>query len=131
MAVFQVNTDTLVQAVSVAEKANQEISSAMSLLNMVAEHTDWECPERDLLVEKTRANKVKIKDIQTKSEGFYNAIAQAKDQFLETEKNCSNRSNQMDALISELQNIVPGVAGETTGFPDLISIADFSNVAGS
>ncbi len=127
MAVFQVNTDTLVQAVSVADRANQEISSAMSLLNQVAEHTDWECPERDLLIQKTRDNKAKIKDIQAKSDSFYHAISQAKDQFLETEKNCANRSNQMDALISDLQNIVPGLnAGVSVS--DNISIADFSNV---
>lgn len=130
MAVFQVNTDTIIQAVSVADKANQEITSAMNLLNQVAEHTDWECPERDLLIEKTRNNKAKIKEIQTKSDGFYHAISQAKDQFLETEKNCTTRSNQMDALISELQNIVPGLDSNVS-VTDNISIADFSNVAGS
>jgi hypothetical protein len=128
MAILELDTDQLRSAVSVAEKANQDITEAMNFLDKIVVHNDWVCPERDTINENTERNKNTASTIQQNAEAFYNAVKQASERFDETEQNNISRTNKVDGLISGIVNIVRGAFSSSTSAP---SIGAFGGISGS
>ncbi len=109
--ILDLDTDVLRSSVSVAERANEEITNAMNLLNQIVVHDDWICPDRETLKSKTLENRALIQKLQNDSSSFYKAIHHSSARFDETEQTCIQRTNQVDSLIAQIKNVVPGLTG--------------------
>ena len=72
-------------------------------------------------------NYIKIKTLQENAQSFYDAIKQSSIRFEETEKECIQRTNQVDSLISLIKNVVPGLGGAVSIGKDDISITKFDD----
>ncbi len=124
--ILDLDTDVLRSSVSVAERANDEITNAMNMLNQIIVHDDWICPDRELLKNKTLENRTLIQNLQNDSTAFYKAIESSSARFDETEQTCIQRTNQVDALIAQIKNVVPGLAGSVSIGND-IAITKFND----
>ena len=113
MRVLNIDTDVLRNSVSIAERANQEISEAMNLLNQITIHSDWICPQRDEINNYTRMNKERIRVIQSNSSSFYNAIRESSNIFDDTERENMNAHNNLDGIIARILSISPSTFGGT------------------
>ena len=127
MAHLDIDTDQLRSAVTVAEKANEEITEAMNLLNRIVEHKDWVCKERNSINNNTVYNKETAKQIQGKSNAFYQAIKQASDMFDQVEQDNIKRTNQVDGLIGEMTSVTLGAFGAAGDSPSVVSFDDVKN----
>lgn len=126
---LELDTDILRSSVQVALNANNKISDAMSSLNKVVVHDDWNCPYRNDLKSRTLDNRAKIQQMQTDAANFYNAIKTSSQNFDSAENNCINKNNLLDQLLNAVHNIVP-VTGVTIP-SSAPSVVDFTKIAGS
>ncbi|MBR2701868.1 MAG: hypothetical protein IKE77_07280 [Erysipelotrichaceae bacterium] len=113
MRVLNIDTDVLRNSVSIAERANNEISEAMNLLNQITIHNDWICPQRDEINNYTMMNRERIRVIQNNSASFYSAIKESSNIFDETERENMNAHNNLDGIIARILSISPSTFGGT------------------
>ncbi len=119
MIIVDIDTMKLRSAVGTAQQTNDSISEALSLLNQVVIHNDWQCKERYKINENTMANRQKAQEIQNNTSSFYQAIKQASERFDEREQSIQHWTNQVDGPISEIVNVVPGgISGIAGGIAD-------------
>lgn len=132
MKVFNIDTSVLRSSVSVAEQTNEALTEAASLLNAITVHEDWICKEREQIKKMTLSNKEKAQKIQNQSQSFYSAIKSVSGKFDEAERDCCNRINQVDDIISKVVSVVPGISEVSAGGAGSdISIMDFNNLNSS
>ncbi len=120
MAYLDIDTDVLRSSVATAEQANSSISEALSQLNQVVIHNDWQCKERYQINENTLANRQTAQEIQNHASSFYQAVKQASEQFDEAEQNNIGRVNQVDGLLGQILTVAPGIM-EDLSSPTMIS----------
>lgn len=118
MAYLDIDTDILRDSVITAEQTNASISEALTLLNQIVIHNDWQCPERYRINENTMANRQTVQEIQNHTSSFYQAVKQASQRFDEAEQTNISRVNQVDGLLSQMLTIVPGI---TAAAPSIVS----------
>lgn len=115
MAVLlDVNTDELKNAVSIARKANEQLTDAMEALNRIVIHTDWECAERDDMNENTSRNRRDIGNIQEDCESFYSNICYAADRFCALEQEVASSFGAIEGSLSSFISLIPQ-NGPSTG----------------
>ena len=132
MAILNIDTSILRSSVSVAQKANEAISEAASLLNAITVHEDWICTERDRIKEMTLANKQKAQQIQERSSSFYSAIQTASERFDSTEQDSCRRINGVDDIIGRISTVVPKISENVhggSGSGSGINIVDIQGMA--
>ena len=130
MAYLDVDTDILRSTVSVAEQTNAEITEALTFLNNVVIHNDWQCYERAAINNNTIRNRQTAQEIQQQTAAFYNAIKQASEQFDAAEQGMIGKVNQVESWIGQIINVVPGISiGHTDGSmaPVIGSFDDIKN----
>lgn len=120
MAYLDIDTDVLRSSVATAEQANASISEALSLLNQVVIHNDWQCKERYQINENTLANCQTAQEIQNHASSFYQAVKQVSEQFDEAEQNNIGRVNQVDGLLGQILTVAPGIM-EDLSSPTMVS----------
>ena len=120
MAYLDIDTDVLRSSVATAEQANASISEALSLLNQVVIHNDWQCKERYQINENTLANRQTAQEIQNLASSFYQAVKQVSEQFDEAEQNNIGRVNQVDGLLGQILTVAPGIM-EDLSSPTMVS----------
>ena len=140
-SVLHIDTDLLKQAALAAKRANDNITQAMTLINQVTEHNDWQCSRRDQINEYARNNRAYIGKLQADAESFYNAVQTVSDRFVEREQQAANRSNSIDEKIGDIMSVSRPSSGihdfgdnfYYAASPDTVSgsvnITDFGNVA--
>ena len=126
MTILNIDTDILRSLVSTAEKTNEEISEACTLLNQIVVHNDWECDERTRINENTVTNRTSALTIQNHATAFYNAIKQASSLFDEAENKNITRVNGLDDKIGKIASVVPGITGGISS-PDIVTFDDFAS----
>jgi hypothetical protein len=133
MAVLNIDTSVLRSSVKVAEQANSDLTEAARLLNMIVEHKDWICPERDKINEKIVSNKQTAQTIQENSSSFYTAITTSSQKFDDMEQDNKQRTNSVDDIISRISTVVPKISETVfgTGSDAAIDIVDLQGLAGS
>lgn len=132
MKIFNIDTSVLRSSVSVAEQTNEALTEAASLLNTITVHEDWICKEREQIKKMTLSNKGKAQKIQNQSQSFYSAIKSVSEKFDEAERDCCNRINRVDDIISKVVSVVPGISEVSAGGAGSdISIMDFNNLNSS
>lgn len=109
MAYLDIDTDELRTLTTTALRTNDSITEAMNLLNQVATHNDWNCPQRDQINTNTLNNRLKAQMIQGNSAAFYSAIKSASDEFDQAEQNLVNRQSGLDDVIGRVASIVEGM----------------------
>ena len=108
MAVLlDVNTDELKTAVSIARKANEQLTDAMEALNRIVIHTDWECAERDDMNENTSRNRRDIGNIQENCETLYSNICYAADCFCNLEQEVASSFGTIEGPLSSFISLIP------------------------
>lgn len=117
MIYIDIDTGILRSSVATAEQANASISEALSLLNQVVIHNDWQCKERYQINENTLANRQTAQEIQNHASSFYHAVKQASEEFDEVEQNNIRRVNQVDGLIAQILTVVPGMLESASPLP--------------
>lgn len=135
-SVLHIDTDLLKQTALAAKRANDNISQAMSLINQVTEHNDWQCSRRNQINEYARNNRADIGKLQADAESFYNAVQTVSDRFVEREQQAANNSNPIDEIISRVMSVAPSIiSSATTGVPPAVSgsigLTGFSNIDSS
>ena len=130
MAYVDINTDELRTLTTTALRTNDSITEAMNLLNQVATHYDWKCPERDRMNQNTLANRSKAQQIQSNSTAFYEAIRESSDEFDQTEQDLISRQSALDDVIGRIASVVEGGIG-TAGSLAAPNIASFTNMKNS
>lgn len=113
MAVMiDLDTDELRSAVSIAAKANEQLSEAMDLLNAVAVHNDWTCPERNAINNNTIQNRTKADSLRSDAQNFYSVIKYSADRFQELESEINSSFSNVDSALGKFLSLVPsGTAG--------------------
>ena len=114
MAFLNVDTDLLRSSVSVAERTNDLISDAATLLNQVVVHNDWVCSERNQINSYTIENRETAQKIEGKASSFYSAVKNASARFDAAEQEMRQRTNTVDEPIGRITNVVPGTIQEVT-----------------
>ena len=114
MAFLNVDTDLLRSSVSVAERTNDLISDAATLLNQVVVHNDWVCSERNQINSYTIENRETAQKIEGYASSFYNAVKNASARFDAAEQEMRQRTNTVDEPIGRITNVVPGAIQEVT-----------------
>lgn len=124
MANLDIDTEVLRGIVTIAEQTNVAITEASNLLNQVVIHNDWACIERYQINEYTMANRQTIQKLQDNSASFYRAIKQSSACFDEEEQKNISRTNQVEGILSQIYDIVPGITGGIEGTEVAISAFD-------
>lgn len=114
MAFLNVDTDLLRSSVSVAERTNDLISDAATLLNQVVVHNDWVCSERNQINSYTIENRETAQKIEGYASSFYSAVKNASARFDAAEQEMRQRTNTVDEPIGRITNVVPGAIQEVT-----------------
>ena len=104
---INIDTDSLKLAANTAKKANDSISQAMTLINEVTEHNDWQCARRDQINEFARNNRIAIGKLQKKSD-------------------------KIDDLLSKISSIAPSIqpsakTGSASGAVSISSLPDMGS----
>lgn len=120
MKYLDIDTDILRSSVAVADQANALVSEALTLLNQVVIHNDWQCKERYQINENTMADRQTAQEVQSHATSFYYAVKQASEQFDEAEQNNIGRVNQVDGLLGQILSVVPGITGGSSA-PAMVS----------
>lgn len=108
MAVMiELDTDELRNAVSIAAKANEQLSEAMELLNAVAVHNDWTCPERNAINSNTIQNRARAESLRSDAQNFYNMIKYSADRFQELESEINSSFSNVDSALGSFLSLVP------------------------
>ena len=129
---INIDTDSLKLAEKKKKKANDSISQAMTLINEVTEHNDWQCARRDQINEFARNNRIAIGKLQSDAESFYNAIQITTDRFLEREQEVAKKSDKIDDLLSKISSIAPSIqpsakTGSASGAVSISSLPDMGS----
>ena len=101
-------TEDLEQYTRMAQEANNAIAAAAQLLNSITVHTDWECPQRDAIVEDTQRNRADSNRLQENAESYYREILAASEAFKAAEDGLNQKINGVEELISRFLSLVPG-----------------------
>lgn len=133
MAFLNVDTDLLRSSVSVAEKTNDAISEAATLLNQVVVHNDWECSERNQINSYTMENRETAQKIEGYASSFYNAVKNASARFDTAEQEMRQKTNTVDDPISRIVSVVPGNMTDVTihtssSGHDYVCMSSFGNL---
>lgn len=131
MAFLDVDTDILRSTVSVAEQTNAAISEALTFLNSVVIHNDWQCFEREAINANTIKNRQTAQEIQQQTTAFYSAIKQASEQFDAAEQGMIGKVNQVESVIAKIINVVPGITDLGSATPTIPVMTDFDNIKNS
>lgn len=126
MAYLDIDTDTFRSLVTTAKQTNDAISEALSLLNQVVIHNDWQCRERDQINKNTEENRSRAQTIQEYTSRFYDAIEKASAKFDETEQNNITKMNQVDSLLGEILSVVPGISAGANA-PAMVSFENLKD----
>ncbi len=128
MRILNIDTEILRSSVSVAEKTNEAISKAASLLNAITDHDDWICRERKEIKQMTLSNKQTANDIENHTSTFYTAVKTTSERFDESEQEMNTRINGVDDVISKISTVVPKISevawgsSGTGGDVDIVSV---------
>ena len=133
MAFLNVDTDLLRSSVSVAERTNDAISEAATLLNQVVVHNDWVCSERNQINSYTLENRETAQKIEGYASSFYNAVKNASARFDAAEQEMRQRTNTVDDPISRIISVVPGNMTDVTihtssSGHDYVCMSSFGNL---
>lgn len=128
--IIDINTDELKNAVTIARRANEQLTEAMNLLNQIVVHNDWECSERDQMNENTVRNKADINNIQNNAEVFYNNICYASDRFSALEQEIYDSFGLVEGPLGTFLSLVPQNSGLNSGgsFSEMVN-GTMNNVA--
>ena len=127
--ILDLDTDILRSSVQIASNANNMISDAMTSLNRIVVHDDWNCPKRNDLKQMTLNNRATIQQMQADAEKFYNAIKTSSERFDLTENSCISKNNALDQILNSIHNIVPINGGAVSSSAP--SVADYTTIAAS
>ena len=131
MAYLDVDTDILRSTVAVAEQTNAAISEALTFLNNVVIHNDWQCCERTAINENTVKNRQTVGEIQQQTTAFYTAIRQASEQFDAAEQSMIGKVNQVESWIGQIIRVVPGISADSASVSMAPLIGDFDDIKNS
>lgn len=96
---ISIDTGLMRQLVSASNTANAEIDKAVTSLNRVATHYDWECPEKVVINNYTEQNKKAVRRLQENSRNFLNALTNTVQEFENSENSINNLFSGLEALI--------------------------------
>ena len=128
---LQIDTELLKQAATAAEKANEEITQAMEMINRVTEHNDWNCKKRDVINSYASENRQAIGIIQSNSSSFYSAVKEASRRFSDKEEELARNSNRLDDIISSIIVKVPTIGGGIGSAAGSVGVSIMSEIASS
>lgn len=130
---IDLNTDELQQAVQIARSANEALSDAANLLNSIAIHNDWQCPERTEINGNTNRNRTQSLQIQADAESLYKNIMYAAERFQQEEQETIKSFASVDEPIARFLSQVPASGmsdGRAAGAP-VSGIVSFEPLADS
>lgn len=100
-----IDTEGLKQLADLLSAANNDITRALSLLNQITEHYDWNCRERYQINEMTQNNRVMLQKVQADMENFVAVAHSVADGFVETEKGIRDLFPSVEGLIARIMSI--------------------------
>ena len=104
---IDLNTDELQQIVQIARNANEALSDAANLLNSIAIHNDWQCPERTEINRNTNQYRTQSLQIQTDAESLYKNIIYAAERFQQEEQELIKSFASVDEPIARFLSQTP------------------------
>jgi hypothetical protein len=93
--------------VKIAQAANSAITEAAELLNAVTVHDDWQCPQRQDIIETTVRVHSEATRLQGDADQFYQNILYSSQEFQKAEQDINQAINEMEGLLAEFLSLVP------------------------
>lgn len=109
-------TDELEQFVQMSKQANAAITDAAQLLQAITVHTDWQCPQRDMIIDNTNRNRADSLHLMEHAERYYQSILQASEEFKTLEGQIDTHINVVDGLLGDFLSRVPSGGGGGHGY---------------
>ncbi len=103
---INLDTNVLTELASAIRTANDQITSAVNLLNQTTEHNDWGCKERVSINDYTAQNKKEARLLMEASDAFSSAVTLAVTSFVDLENSISGLSEKLESSIANVLGII-------------------------
>ena len=118
MSTITIDFDGIDSIVTLARSAADEIDFCKTVIRGVSEHNDWNCKERDQIIETVEAIKKGYDQLATLSNEFATCLLQLKEDFEKFDKmipkEYSSVHTQIGSIVSVTPNILDTNAGDLT-----------------
>lgn len=102
---ISIDSDVLRGLTTAANATVSEISAGIEKLNLVTEHNDWNCAERDNINEMIKSSKKKINTLSINTQSFLDLIRQSANRFDEVDSDATKAFQSVHDLLSDFFSI--------------------------